>query len=123
MLTTYGRSSGFCVDPIEKKQLNHFLPRLVYFLLLLLFAKTGADALGLVAISNALGSLFAYLPNLIAALLLVVIGTTAGQFAGRTVTQAARESGIEFAAMLGRVVSALIATTKTIRVKGTPSFK
>ena len=25
-LTTYGRSSGFCVDPIEKKPLNHFYP-------------------------------------------------------------------------------------------------
>jgi pyruvate formate lyase activating enzyme len=25
-LTTYGRSSGFCVDPIEKKPLAHFLP-------------------------------------------------------------------------------------------------
>jgi pyruvate formate lyase activating enzyme len=26
MLTTYGRSSGFCIDPIEKKPLHHFLP-------------------------------------------------------------------------------------------------
>jgi pyruvate formate lyase activating enzyme len=25
-LYTYGRSSGFCIDPIEKKPLNHFLP-------------------------------------------------------------------------------------------------
>ena len=25
-LDTYGRSSGFCIDPIEKKPLNHFLP-------------------------------------------------------------------------------------------------
>ena len=25
-LFSYGRSSGFCVDPIEKKPLNHFLP-------------------------------------------------------------------------------------------------
>jgi pyruvate formate lyase activating enzyme len=25
-LTTYGRSSGFCLDPIEKKPLNHFYP-------------------------------------------------------------------------------------------------
>ena len=25
-LTTYGRSSGFVIDPIEKKPLNHFLP-------------------------------------------------------------------------------------------------
>lgn len=26
VLTTWGRSSGFCVDPIEKKPLNHFFP-------------------------------------------------------------------------------------------------
>ena len=26
VLTTWGRSSGYCVDPIEKKPLNHFLP-------------------------------------------------------------------------------------------------
>ncbi|WP_339801940.1 AmmeMemoRadiSam system radical SAM enzyme [uncultured Marinobacter sp.] len=26
VLTTYGRSSGYCIDPIEKKPLNHFLP-------------------------------------------------------------------------------------------------
>jgi pyruvate formate lyase activating enzyme len=26
LLTSYGRASGFCVDPIEKKPLNHFLP-------------------------------------------------------------------------------------------------
>lgn len=26
VLDTYGRSSGFCIDPVEKKPLNHFLP-------------------------------------------------------------------------------------------------
>jgi pyruvate formate lyase activating enzyme len=26
VLTTYGRSSGFCIDPIEKKPLSHFYP-------------------------------------------------------------------------------------------------
>jgi pyruvate formate lyase activating enzyme len=26
VLTTYGRSSGYCLDPIEKKPFNHFLP-------------------------------------------------------------------------------------------------
>ena len=26
VLSSYGRSSGFCIDPIEKKPLNHFLP-------------------------------------------------------------------------------------------------
>jgi pyruvate formate lyase activating enzyme len=26
LLTTYGHTSGFCIDPIEKKPLNHFYP-------------------------------------------------------------------------------------------------
>jgi pyruvate formate lyase activating enzyme len=26
VLTSYGRASGFCIDPIEKKPLDHFLP-------------------------------------------------------------------------------------------------
>ncbi len=26
ILSTYGRSTGFCIDPIEKKPLNHFYP-------------------------------------------------------------------------------------------------
>ncbi|MGN7610621.1 AmmeMemoRadiSam system radical SAM enzyme [Magnetococcales bacterium HHB-1] len=26
VLDTYGRSTGFCIDPIEKKPLNHYLP-------------------------------------------------------------------------------------------------
>lgn len=26
LLYSYGRSSGFCIDPIEKKPLNHFMP-------------------------------------------------------------------------------------------------
>ena len=26
VLATYGRSSGYCIDPVEKKPLNHFLP-------------------------------------------------------------------------------------------------
>ena len=33
VLTTYGRSSGFCIDPIEKKPLNHFYPGVLGVLL------------------------------------------------------------------------------------------
>jgi small-conductance mechanosensitive channel len=91
-----------------RQQLNVFLPRIVYVLLLFMLAKTGADALELTALSGAMGTFFAYLPNLIAAILLVIIGTAAGQFAGQTVETAAAESGIEFAPALGRMVTALI---------------
>ena len=33
VLTTYGRSSGFCIDPIEKKPLTSSTPAAAYFLL------------------------------------------------------------------------------------------
>ncbi len=91
-----------------RQSLNQVLPRLAYFLLLLLFARTAADNFGLVAISEGIAAMFAYLPNVVAAVLLVVVGTSVSQFAGRTVTQAAEESGIEFAKSLGSLVSGLI---------------
>jgi len=91
-----------------RQQLNLFLPKLAYFLILFLLAKTASDALGLVAISNAIGAFFAYLPNIIAALLLLILGTTVGQFAGQMVAQAAESAGIDSAATLGKLVSSLI---------------
>lgn len=91
-----------------RQQLNLFLPKLAYFLVIFLLAKTASDALGLAAISDAIGAFFAYLPNIVAALLLLILGTTVGQFAGQMVTQAAENSGIDSAAALGKLVSGLI---------------
>jgi small-conductance mechanosensitive channel len=91
-----------------RQQLNLFLPKLAYFLVLFLLAKTASDALGLTAISNAIGAFFGYLPNIIAALLLLILGTTVGQFAGQMVTQAAESAGIDSAGTLGRLVATLI---------------
>lgn len=88
-----------------RESLNQVVPRIVYYLLLILFAKTAADSLGLVAISDAIGALMAYLPNVVAALLILVLGSAAAQFAGRAVTESAANSGIEFADSLGSVVS------------------
>jgi small-conductance mechanosensitive channel len=75
---------------------------------IIVLAQTASDALGLVAISNAIAAFFSYLPNIVAALLLLILGTTVGQFAGQMVTQAAESSGIDSAPALGKLVSALI---------------
>jgi hypothetical protein len=91
-----------------RQQLNVFIPRLTYFLVLFVLAKTAADALGLIAISSAIGAFFAYLPNIIAALLLMILGTSLGQFAGEMVAQSAQSAGIDFAPSLGKLVSGLI---------------
>lgn len=91
-----------------RQKLDFFIPRLVYYLILCLLAKTLADSLGLTAISEALGAFFSYLPNLIAAFLLLLLGSAVSQFVGTTVRQAAENAGLDFAAALGRLVSGLL---------------
>lgn len=91
-----------------RESLNLLVPRLAYYLLLFLFLRTAAPALGLDAIAEAMGSFLAYLPNLVAAILILVLGSVAAQFAGRTVARAAAESGIDFAESLGSLVSSLM---------------
>ena len=91
-----------------RESLNVVVPRIVYYLLLILFARTAADAMGLTAISDAIATFMGYVPNLVAALLILILGTAAAQFAGRTVAEAAANSGIEFASGLGSVVTGLL---------------
>ncbi len=91
-----------------RESLNHVVPRIVYYLLLVLFAKTASDSLGLVAISDAIGAFMGYLPNIVAALLILVLGSAAAQFAGRAVSQSATNSGIEFGESLGALVSGVL---------------
>ena len=88
--------------------LNEVVPRIVYYLLLILFAKTAADSMGLVAISDAIGAFMGYLPNIVAAILIMVLGSAAAQFAGNAVAEAASNSGIEFGPALGGLVSGLL---------------
>ncbi|MBM3770315.1 MAG: hypothetical protein FJW27_03335 [Acidimicrobiia bacterium] len=98
------------------------LPRLAYYLLLLFFAQVGADVFGITAVSQAVSSVFAYLPNVVAAALILTVGTSAAQFAGQTVTQAADESGIEFAKSLGSIVTGLIVFVVGIMAVGQLRF-
>jgi hypothetical protein len=91
-----------------RQSIEQFVPRIVYFLLLVLFARTAAQGLGLVVIANAIGAFMAYIPNMVAATLILVIGSAAASWAGTTVTEAAASSGIEFAPSLGRVVTAVL---------------
>ena len=87
------------------QELSIFIPRFVYFLVLFILAQTSADALGLVAISSAISAFFGYLPNMVAAVLLIIVGGALGQFFGRYGHPSAESSGIDSAPALGRVVS------------------
>lgn len=84
------------------------LSRLVFYLLLLLFTQSAAEAVGLTAIADSITAFFDYLPNFVAASIVLLIGMMVAQFAGGAVTRSARDSGVEFAPILGRIVSSLI---------------
>ncbi|MBT8403118.1 MAG: mechanosensitive ion channel family protein [Gemmatimonadetes bacterium] len=90
------------------KTLSDLIPRFVFYLLLFLFARTAADALGLEPISSAIGTFMAYLPNVLAAALVLVLGGAGAQFAGKAVTRAAEGTGIEFAGSLGAMAGAIL---------------
>lgn len=91
-----------------RQAMSEVLPRVAYYLLLFLFARTLADTLGLQPVSDAIGSFLGYVPNLVAALLILLIGSAVGQFAGMAVTRTSEASGLEFGTALARVVSGLI---------------
>jgi hypothetical protein len=88
-----------------RQSLSSVVPRIVYFLLLFLFARGLGDAMGLTVISDAMGSFLAYMPNVVAAVLVVLFGSAVGQFAGGAVANAADGAGLDFGRSLGNLVS------------------
>ncbi len=100
------------------QSLNDLTPRIVYYLILILFVRTAADAMGLVAISSAIGTFMAYLPNVFAAVVIVLIGTAAAAAASNVVARGAANSGIEFAGSLGTLVGAVVMTVVAIMAIG-----
>jgi hypothetical protein len=84
------------------------LARTVYYLLMIFFVQSAAEAAGLTTIANVIGSFFTYLPHLLAALLVLFVGIIIAQFLGKAVTQTATDSGVDYAPLLGRIVSALV---------------
>ncbi|MFH1765345.1 MAG: mechanosensitive ion channel domain-containing protein [Gemmatimonadota bacterium] len=91
-----------------RQSLDDVVPRVVYFILLFLFAREAADALGLTAISEAIGSVIAYLPSLISAFLILLVGSAVAQVAGKAVAEAGRGAGMEFAPLLGKLLTGVL---------------
>lgn len=94
--------------------LSESTARMIYWLLIILFLRGAADAVGLDIVSSAIASFFGYLPNMVAALLVLILGNVVAEFAGRAVTQSAADSGVEYAPSLGRAVAAGVLFIVTI---------
>lgn len=91
-----------------RRSLDEVVPRVIYFTLLFLFAREAAESLGLSAVAEAIGAVIGYLPNLISAFLILLIGSAIAQVGGRAVEEAARGAGVEFAPLLGRLLTGIL---------------
>ncbi|MFN7977121.1 MAG: hypothetical protein U0P30_03235 [Vicinamibacterales bacterium] len=87
---------------------SEWIPGLIYAAVLLLFTQTGATVLGLTPIADSIRAFFSYLPNVIAAVGVLLAGSAAAEFAGTAVRRSAEDSGIDLAPTLGSMASGLI---------------
>jgi len=91
-----------------RRSIDDIIPRVLFFGLILLFAREAGETVGLPAISDAIGALIAYFPRIIAAFLILLLGSIIAQAAGRTVRDAGRASGLEVANAMGNLTTGVI---------------
>lgn len=89
-------------------KVTRVVSRTVFFLVLIIFVQSAVDILGLTAISDAVGRALSYLPQLVGALLIAVLGALLAHFLGGVVEALARDSGIGYASFLRRGVTAIV---------------
>lgn len=80
---------------------SRLLARVLFWLLMLTFVLSAFDTLGLRAVTSTIDRLIAYLPNIFAAALIVIVGLLIARFVGNLVVSGAAAAGVMYARALG----------------------
>jgi hypothetical protein len=91
-----------------KIPLSRLAARLVFLLLLLSFLITAMRLMGLEAVAAILQQLLDFLPTIVAALIVFLIGSIAARFVGDLVTTIASGNDLSYAGRLGRLIQYLL---------------
>jgi hypothetical protein len=94
-LTPYFERAGL------KLRVSYFLGRLVYWFIVLAFLLAASDSLGLYALSQFLTSILNYMPNVIAAVLIMLASVVLASFLRRIVTASVMGAKLHAAHFLG----------------------
>lgn len=81
---------------------------LIYWLILLNVLLITLDTLRLTVIANSLRNLISFLPQILVAVVILVVGALVAQFIGRVVQAAIAGMGVEFHEAIGQMVRGLI---------------
>lgn len=77
------------------------IARLLFWVLMLTFVLSAFETVGLRTVTGTIDRLIGYLPNVIAAALIVIVGLLIGQFTGNVVASGAATAGVGYARQLG----------------------
>jgi hypothetical protein len=82
----------------------NLLARLAYWLILFVFVLAAAESVGLIGISEMLNRLVGYLPNVLAAALILLLGSLIAQVVGDAMRGMATQAGVAAGPALGQIV-------------------
>lgn len=82
----------------------NLLARLTYWLILFIFVLAAAESMGLIGISEMLNRLVGYLPNVLAAALILLFGSLIAQVIGEALGKMSTQAGVAAGSALGQVV-------------------
>lgn len=97
-----------------KIKLSNFISKLIYWVLMLVFIMMATEVLGMAVISNMVADLINYLPRLLSALVLFVLGVYLAEFVKNIVLAACTALGIPSAKIIATFVFYLVFLTLTI---------
>ncbi len=78
---------------------------LVYWFIMILVIIASLDALGLPIVSDLLNSIFLYIPNVVAAIIVIILGLLVGNLLSAVVRTAASNAGLGTSQTLGKIAS------------------
>jgi small-conductance mechanosensitive channel len=82
----------------------NLLARLAYWLVLFVFVLAAAESLGLIGVTEMLNKLVGYLPNVLAAALILLLGSLVAQVTGDALGKMTTQAGVATGSALGQIV-------------------
>ncbi len=91
-----------------ERQVSHIVGLVIFWGVLLFFVAAALDTLGLPVLSTSLAGFGYYLPRVLGAILIAVVGLILGNLAREAVTTTASAAGAPFAVAMGQIIRAAI---------------
>jgi small-conductance mechanosensitive channel len=91
-----------------ERQVSRIIGLVVFWAVLLFFLAAAADTLGAPVLSTSLAGFGLYLPRVLGAILIGIVGLVLGNLAREAVTAAAAAAGAPYAAAVGQIMRAAI---------------